>query len=948
MIKSTPPELLPQIAAGTIVEVRDEEWLVSSVHETPSDGKLVRALGVSSLVRDKSASFFTNLDVVTPLLPEETTLVADESPNYRRSRLFLEAVVRKTPIPASDTRLAAANDHLLDRLEYQRRPATKALEALRPRLLIADAVGLGKTLEVGIILSELIRRGRGERILVVTPRHILEQFQHELWTRFAIPLVRLDREGIQRVQREIPAGRNPFTYYKRAIISVDTLKNVGRYRHHLEGIRWDAVVIDECHNVVNSGTLRGQLASVLAPNTEALLLASATPHNGKPESFAQLINLLDPTAIADTENYDASAYEHLYVHRHKAHSEVDQELGDEWAERMPPKVLDVDASDAENAVFAELADTWIHPADRSASPASGAGRGLFPWMLLKSFLSSHRALAQTVENRRKSLARSGSGSGLSAEQQREDDALVRLGDLTEKVTNADSAKLARLVAELKEVGVGKKSDVRVVVFSERIATLDWLADVLPKKLGLSAQQATALHARLGDNEQQQIIEDFGLADSPLRLLLASDMASEGVNLHRECHQLVHWDLPWSLITIEQRNGRIDRYGQVFSPETRSLLLIPDHPELTGEVRILARLLEKEDAAHRALGDAASLMGLHDVEAEEGAILRALRDGENIDDVIPDSPPESGFDYERLIMGQTGTKPAPESQPIGLFDSEQEFVEEALREGFDDADHELEISREDGHLLSLTPPADLVNRFKALPQSYLREQEVATRLRLTSEAHVAESALALARKSTDSMWPTVGYLTPQHPFVGWLIDKVLVTMGRNEAPVVAAKVDEPTWLAQLVYSNARGQAQIVSWLAVADSGDDLVVNDMFEAIEAAGVEASMPNTGQSVDVASLHKRREAVVEAIEKHGKKLRSEAEETISERLEVHASRLDTWRQVSADRSLNIDDRKRRARADKARTAAYEDGQAVIRSLKIEGRPLVRILGVLVPKADS
>src|SRR5699024_10188076 len=164
-------------------------------------------------------------------------------------------------------------------------------------ILLADAVGLGKTIEIGMILSELVRRGRGERILIVTPKHVLEQMQFEMWTRFALPFIRLDSTGIQRIRQELPAGRNPFTYYKRVIVSIDTLKS-DQYNPHLRAQRWDAVVIDESHNVTNPETQNHRLAEVLARNTDALILASATPHNGRKESFAELIRMLEPSAVS--------------------------------------------------------------------------------------------------------------------------------------------------------------------------------------------------------------------------------------------------------------------------------------------------------------------------------------------------------------------------------------------------------------------------------------------------------------------------------------------------------------------------------------------------------------------------------------------------------------------------------------------------------------------------
>ena len=271
------------VAPGSLVRVRDADWLVTNASPT-QDGLLVEVTGLSELVRDTRAAFYEHLDEIVPYDPRQTRVRADDSPKYRRARLWLEATLRRTAIPLGEGRLSVSTQMLTDALGYQRSAVRKALsnENLRPRILLADTVGLGKTIEIGMILSELVRRGRGERILIVTPKHVLEQMQFEMWTRFALPFVRLDSVGIQRVRQKLPATRNPFSLYKRVIISMDTLKQ-DRYLNHLRKHQWDAVVIDESHNLTGAGTQNNALARVLAPNTEALILASATPHNGSKE-----------------------------------------------------------------------------------------------------------------------------------------------------------------------------------------------------------------------------------------------------------------------------------------------------------------------------------------------------------------------------------------------------------------------------------------------------------------------------------------------------------------------------------------------------------------------------------------------------------------------------------------------------------------------------------------
>jgi len=149
---------------------------------------------------------------------------------------------------------------------------------------------------------------------------MLTQFQKELWSRFSIPLTRLDSIGLQRIRGCIPTNQNPFYYYDKSIISIDTLKQDVEYRTYLENAWWDIIIIDEAHNVAErkgGSSLRSKLARLLATRSDTLIMLSATPHDGSPRSFASLMNMLDPTAIANPDDYTKDDIKGLFIRRFK-------------------------------------------------------------------------------------------------------------------------------------------------------------------------------------------------------------------------------------------------------------------------------------------------------------------------------------------------------------------------------------------------------------------------------------------------------------------------------------------------------------------------------------------------------------------------------------------------------------------------------------------------------
>ena len=687
-------------APGARVLIRDAEWVVRRADHAPDGGYRLVCDGISELVREREAVFLTTLEPNLRVLdPAETRLVPDPSPGFADSRLWMESQLRQA-VP-SDERIHVGHRAAMDLVPYQLDPARQALRQPRQRILIADAVGLGKTLEAGVLVSELIARGRGRRILVLAVKSMLTQFQKEFWNRFTIPLTRLDSIGIQRVRSRIPTSHNPFHYYDKAIISIDTLKQDAEYRTYLEQAYWDVIVIDEAHNVADRGTgsLRSRLARLLARRSDALVMLSATPHDGRARSFASLMNMLDATAIADPDDFSPEDFRDkgLVIRRFK--KDVQAQVRETFRDREIVRRR-FPASGKEEAAFEALLAVEVAGMGAGAAAGEGAGvtfrsgtgtgtaanapappsprrRDLFLVTLEKALFSSPAAciasIDQRIHRRERELARAPAGSSavavppndpatapsppLAAEAEIESLRVLRAA--LERIGPDDYGKYRALLRAIRggEPFTWSPRDARdrLVVFTERIETLRWLRTRLREDLDLGRDQLAILHGGMSDVDQQRVVEDFGNAARPVRLLLCSDVASEGINLHYHCHRLIHFDMPWSLMVFQQRNGRVDRYGQERTPRIVYLVTESANETIRGDTRILEVLERKDEQAYRDIGDPSAFMNVHDVEAEEDVTRRAIAGGEGAEhfDALLAPASNEGEDLLALFLGTAG-------------------------------------------------------------------------------------------------------------------------------------------------------------------------------------------------------------------------------------------------------------------------------------------------------
>ena len=920
-------------APGARVVIRDAEWVVRRVDMIADGAYQLVCDGVSELVREQEAVYLSSLEQIEVLDPALTRLSPDRSPGFADSLLYMESQLRTT-VP-NDGRIHVGHEAAMDLVPYQLDPARQALARPRQRILIADAVGLGKTLEAGILVSELIARGRARRILVLAVKSMLTQFQKEFWNRFTIPLTRLDSIGIQRVRSRIPTNHNPFYYYDKAIISIDTLKQDAEYRTYLEQAYWDVIVIDEAHNVADRGTgsLRSRLARLLARRSDTLIMLSATPHDGRARSFASLVNMLDATAITDPNDYTAEDFRDkgLVIRRFK--KDIRHQVRDAFRDRevyrrmFSASVLEEAAYDALLAVtVAGGRETTEPDSGASAAPmfqngaeseprapvpagvASAPPRDLFVVTLEKALFSSPAACVKTIDNRigrrRREIER-GPDAGIAAEVE----SLEVLRTALARIDSGDYAKYRELIAAITggQPFRWKPNDPsdRLVVFTERIETLHWLQRSLAQDLKLRAGQLEILHGTMSDIEQQRVVEDFGNTQRPVRLLLCSDVASEGINLHFQCHRLIHFDMPWSLMVFQQRNGRVDRYGQSRTPQIVYLVTESANETIRGDTRILEVLERKDEQAYRNVGDPSAFMNVHDIREEEKVTEYAIASGESavhFDDRLTPGPNE-GDDLLALFLG-TGTdalsaEDKPEDlppPPRSLFGSDLRYCEAALarlqargRAG-NGSGLRIEVNA-DSATLTLDAPEDLRHRFSYFPREIIPEN---WRFVLTSDRRRMNDAITESRRD-EATWPRQHYLWRLHPVVAWLNDRMLAAFGRHEAPVLAGvpplAPDETVFVISGLVPNRKSHPLVYEWIGVTFRGERFDSLATFEdLIERTGLGGETPiaNRGLPVDVETLARLLPAAVEEARRYIVERRNRFEDVINARLDEELEALE------------------------------------------------------------
>lgn len=554
--------------------------------------------------------------------------------------------------------------------DYQLYPVLKSLAMPRVSLLLADDVGLGKTIEAGLIVSELIARNRVKRVLVICPASLQLQWKEELKEKFHLDFEVVDRKKTFDIQRTMGINSNPWAIYPRIITSMDYLRQPDVQQSfktatqsisaNIEGkLPWQMLIVDEAHNFAPSGmgtnTQRYEMLRELSLNFEHKLFLTATPHNGYTHSFTGLLELLDPVRFEQKtklEEKDHSHIETVMVRRLK--SDLNTSRNKRFVKRYV-EAVDISLDKEEKDLFEALREyrcAGQKLLSKKEKREKHIGEFLFK-LLTKRLLSGSYAFACTWWQHVAGMEESDLSSFNELEyaksrvdnavdddiekEQREEEAVRKAGAWLTQYKDELKNEIKLVSDVLIGMGLGKenirkdittwtkfqneskwnnlinwinhnlkenknfKENERIIIFTEYKQTLAYLKERF-KKEGIEEPVIDMLYGGMTSEKRQEIKEGFNDSKSSLKILLATDAASEGVNLQTDCRYIFHYDIPWNPMRMEQRNGRVDRHGQY-----RDVYIHHFSSKDDEDMQFLSRIVQKVDQVREDLGSVGQIL-----------------------------------------------------------------------------------------------------------------------------------------------------------------------------------------------------------------------------------------------------------------------------------------------------------------------------------------------------
>ncbi|MGF7181467.1 DISARM system SNF2-like helicase DrmD [Tunturiibacter psychrotolerans] len=721
---------------GQLVVVRKRPFVVTEIIPSAM-GLTPGSKGPSHLIKLSSVEddgLGEELQVVWEVEPgtavrEKSTLpgpVSFDPPE--RLQAFLDAVRWGAVSQADDRALQSPFRSGIEVDEYQLDPVVRALSMPRVNLLIADDVGLGKTIEAGLVVQELILRHRVRSVLIICPSSLQLQWKEEMRDKFGLEFRIIDSESISQLRRKRGIHVNPWSHFPRLVTSIDFLKRERQLRTFRETLpagdqpayprAYDMLIVDEAHNVAPSGrgkyatdSMRTDAIRSLAPHFEHKLFLSATPHNGYRESFAALLELLDRQRFARAVTPDRSQLDAVMVRRMKSELKLRWDGSRRFAERVV-KHLEVPYTDEERLAHSNLQRYSELRLKSAASEGERLAAEFVLKLLKKRLFSSPAAFGITLEKHINTVgARNAAASyprdiadygddydddeeyeaqmgevmgsasqALSPVSAEERSLLKQLSEYAAKTSLRADCKAQTLIDWLKQTlkPGGEWNEERVILFTEYRATQKWLYDLLARERFAEEGRLEMIYGGMVKDQRERIKAAFQTPpkQSTVRILLATDAASEGVNLQNHCSRLIHIEIPWNPNRMEQRNGRVDRHGQK-----------------SNEVLI-------HHFVGRGFGSASTTGKVGDLEGDLEFLMRAALKLETIREDLGKVGPVIASQVEEAMLGRRNrldtTRAELDAEPVRRmlkFDRKLREQLERLASQLHETQHELNLTPE---------------------------------------------------------------------------------------------------------------------------------------------------------------------------------------------------------------------------------------------------------------